>query len=442
MKYSRYNFLTTIDQEKVIFNTRTSFFSIVNDAVFAELQRLKYLLDFSMEEVRLSESSKEAFIKSKVFVQKHEDDYFFSTKKFLYYKNSFAKDEIGLVIAPTFACNFKCVYCYEHDLPTYVMNEATQDRLLEFVKQHQTEGKMDVNLCWHGGEPLLAFDCIKRLLTKMEDEPTIHLKSHAMVSNGYLLDDEKCHFLKEHNLDLIQITIDGREVIHDNSRIHKSGKPTYHTILENVERVFRIMPECQVVIRVNVHAQNKEDFPMLYKELSERWKGQNFMIQMTYAGNDGDDSCKVECFPERERYAYLHQLYKEYGIKDEFLSIKPQKGGCTASCINTFVIGPWGEIYKCWVDVGKKDKVVGNIHSDLADSYLVPVYTVDCNMFDDPKCQACTFAPMCDGGCILRRYNEKYNDMPYDFCAFTPESFAELLHLQLDLIKEKKRSKL
>lgn len=62
----------------------------------------------------------------------------------------------------------------------------------------------------------------------------------------------------------------------------------------------------------------------------------------------------------------------------------------------TFVIGPFGELYKCWVDVGRKEKIIGSIY---------------------------------DGGCILRRYNQTHHGIPYEPCPVKEEDYVELLEL-------------
>lgn len=85
------------------------------------------------------------------------------------------------------------------------MTEDTEDELIKFI-QSFTLAK-ELHICWHGGEPLIGFKSIKRILTKIKDNK-INLAVHSMVSNGFLFDRDKCLFLKEHNLSSIQISID------------------------------------------------------------------------------------------------------------------------------------------------------------------------------------------------------------------------------------------
>lgn len=130
---------------------------------------------------------------------------------------------------------------------------------------------------------------------------------------------------------------------------------------------------------------------------------------------------------DKGKIAYVRSLYETYGIKDIDVVTKPQVGGCAASCTNTFVIGPSGEIYKCWVDVGKKDRIVSNIFDGKLSNYLFSSYTVGSDIFSDQKCKNCVFMPMCDGGCIIRRYNKNHFHIPYDPCPLDENDFLALL---------------
>ena len=127
------------------------------------------------------------------------------------------------------------------------MDNVVEDKVIEFIKL--SENCSNLKLCRHGGEPLIAFDNIKRFLNKVKKDDKIKITTHSMVSNGFLLDREKCVFLNDHNLNSIQITIDGLKENHDKSRVHKSGCSTFNTIINNVENVFELIPQCHVIIR-------------------------------------------------------------------------------------------------------------------------------------------------------------------------------------------------
>lgn len=426
MKFSRYNYLR--ESEKygtLLYNTRTNFLISLNSQAASKLESLSKLDDFSPDTTGFDSEVLGRLIRGKVLVEQNEDDDFYELKKFLRYKQAFTQNTLGLVLVPTFICNFRCPYCYEGNLPKLTMTEEVLDGIYAFIKK---KGQNNINICWHGGEPLIAFDKIVSFLNRIEKDEHLKICSHSMVTNAFLLDQEKCKILNDYNLQRIQITVDGNKEYHNKSRIHKSGMPTYDTIIRNIENVFRYMPYCHVIIRVNLYSENRDVFPKLHQELKERWENKNYSLYIAFV-NDINNSCKVACLAEKGKMSFIRSLYESYGIKDIHVSAQPQVGGCAASCMNSYVIGPSGEIYKCWVDVGKKEKIVSNIFDGKLSNYIMSSYTVGSDMFSDDKCRTCVFMPICDGGCIVRRYNQKHNNVPYDPCPINEDEILSLMEL-------------
>ena len=426
MKFSRYNYLKYSERfGYLLFNTRTKYFLSLSQELFHKLDKLSKLKNIEKGISDLAPEIWSQLVNGKVIVGNNEDDDFYELKKYLRYKQAFSCNSIGLVVVPTFACNFKCPYCYEDNLPNITMKTEVVEAIYSFIKKLKQN---NVDLCWHGGEPLLAFDSIVSFLNKIGNDCDIVLRSHSMVSNGFLLDKTKCQILNEFHLGRIQITIDGNKDYHDKSRIHKAGIPTYDTIIQNVENVFQYIPDCQVIIRINLHNENKDSFPALYKDLKRKWHAQKFIFNISFV-NDVNASCKIACLADKGKISYIRSLYELYGIKDISLSVQPQIGGCTASCVNSYVIGPLGEIYKCWADVGLKGKIVSDIFNGKLSNYLLPSYTVGSDMFSDEKCKMCAFMPMCDGGCIVRRFNQKHYQTSYEPCPIDEEGILSLMEL-------------
>lgn len=426
MIFSRYNYLKSSKKiGSFLFNTRTKFFVSLSECVYSKLIDVSDGHEFDVESLNLSQNIVEQFVKGKVFVETCEDDDFYELKKFLRYKQAFSQNRLGLVLVPTFTCNFKCPYCYEDNLPHLSMGNEVIDAIISFIKN---KGQNNIDICWHGGEPLIAFDKIVSFLNRLNKENGLKLCSHSMVTNGFLLDEHKCKVLNSHRLSRIQITIDGDREYHNKSRLHKSGATTYDTIMANIENVFNYMPECHVIIRVNLHSENKEAFPKLYKEIKTSFGNKNYSINIAFV-NDVNNSCRVACLADKGKAAYVRTLYESYGITDIDTPANPQIGGCTASCTNSYVIGPSGEIYKCWVDVGKKERVISNVFDGKLFNYIYSSYTVGSDMFSDDRCKNCVFMPICDGGCIIRRYNSKHFHIPYDPCPIDENDFLSLLEL-------------
>ena len=434
MEISKYN--TFFKSEKhgfFLYSSLTNSFMKLNEDLYNLLLTIKEKKD------SLNKIDKEiiaALTKSKVIVEENYDDNFFIQKQYLSYLASFSENGMGVIIVPTMSCNFACPYCYEKDVPTEIMTDEVQDKIIKFIINNNNNNNKGISLCWHGGEPLVAFNRMIKILDKLRDE-NISLSSHDLVTNGYLLNREKCEILKKYNLNSIQITIDGLPDEHNKSRIHKTGVPTYDTIVNNIDLFTELLPDCQVNIRVNVHDSNKKDFPKLYKELSTRWKGKNCYIYMKYVTDN--DHCKVKCLSHKEKINFVSDLYLTHKMSNINFFPENQDFGCAATTQNTFIFGPFGEMYKCWADVGRDDRIVGNVNDGLTNISLLSEYMVGTNMFSDPKCKNCHIMPICSGGCPLIRYENKYLEKNNNVCPIDLNDLPKLLELHYEQHLEKKQ---
>mgnify|MGYP001351535671 CR=1 FL=1 len=424
MIYSRYNFLLNSSKYGLfIYNSVYNSFFKIKRELFDQLSRIK---NNPNDIKNLDKDTFNFLINNKILVNHNEDDSYIIKKKYLSYLKSFSEDSLGIIIVPTMNCNFACPYCYEDGLPKDIMTEEIQKKVIRFIESFNC-AKNDVQLCWHGGEPLLAFNAMVRILDKLYSNPNIKITRHDMVTNGYLLTKDKIEILRKYNLGYVQITIDGLEEDHNKSRPLKSGLPTFRKIIENVEYILNYHPECFVNIRINVHENNKERIHLLYTELTDKWKNFNCYIHMVYVSPY--NHCKVECVKLSERIPFFRDMYRKYGVNNIDFFPKKEEYGCSATNQNSYIIGPFGELYKCWVDVGKPEHVIGTVDDKIANLSLVSEYLVGTDMFGDEKCQKCFLFPVCDGGCNLIRYEAKIKNQPFNNCPIETDDFSTLLEL-------------
>ena len=94
------------------------------------------------------------------------------------------------------------------------------------------------------------------------------------------------------------------------------------------------------------------------------------------------------------------------------------KKGCSANGINAYIIGPSGEIYKCWNDVSNPNKIVGYINQKkIININLLSKYIVGSSCFEDEKCKDCFFLPICSGGCAWYRMKNFFEKGEYNLCS-------------------------
>jgi uncharacterized protein len=134
-------------------------------------------------------------------------------------------------------CNLDCRYCFylhkENFFPKGEKFQMSDETLENFVRQYiESQQVPEINFAWQGGEPtLLGVKFFRKVieLQKKYAQPGKTV-SNAFQTNGVLLDDEWCEFLKEHDF-LIGLSIDGPREMHDKYRVDKGGKPTFDRVM-------------------------------------------------------------------------------------------------------------------------------------------------------------------------------------------------------------------
>lgn len=162
--------------------------------------------------------------------------------RYMKLSKSFQTERLSLVIAPTLYCNFACPYCYEKDLPNWQMKDDVVDGIIDFIKQREEKFKF-LEICWHGGEPLVAINVIEKILGRIKNETKLELKEHSIVTNGSLFSEKVFDCFSKFPLGYVQITIDGNEQTHNLNRISKNGKATFETIVHNIDLLTEKFPK-------------------------------------------------------------------------------------------------------------------------------------------------------------------------------------------------------
>jgi uncharacterized protein len=162
-----------------------------------------------------------------------------------------------LLAKPTGAiCNLDCAYCFflekEHLYPgsRFRMPDDVLERYIrQLIEAHQTD---QVTIAWQGGEPtLMGLDFFRRaveLADKYRRPGMTFL--HTMQTNGTLLDDAWCEFLKANDF-LIGISIDGPREMHDLYRVDKGGAPTFDRVMRGLRLLQKHGVEYNILTTVN-----------------------------------------------------------------------------------------------------------------------------------------------------------------------------------------------
>lgn len=247
---------------------------------------------------------------------------------------------------PTTGCNFACPYCFEERKPNVSMSDRVARQLIGFIKGHPNA--KSINLTWYGGEPLLAFGRIQQLLEAFKTELSIPIAKHHMVTNGYLLTPDVAEIMAKHGLQSVQITLDGPAERHNRTRCLKgSSAATYDRIVGNVDSLLQHHSQIRVSLRVNVNKVNAGDFFPLYTQLAERWQGKNIYIYPGFIRQDTPDGRRLcsSCITVDDGPEFFSMLRNRGANLNHRTKLVDK--GCMANQINSYIVGPKGEIYKC-----------------------------------------------------------------------------------------------
>ncbi len=134
------------------------------------------------------------------------------------------------------ACNLNCSYCfYLHKLDLLQTSSRwhmTDEVLEQVIKQHiEGHNSPEIIFSWQGGEPtLLGVDFFRKViaLQKKYCPPHQHCEND-LQTNGTLLNDEWCAFLKENDF-LVGLSIDGPKHLHDHYRVDAANRGTFERV--------------------------------------------------------------------------------------------------------------------------------------------------------------------------------------------------------------------
>jgi uncharacterized protein len=157
------------------------------------------------------------------------------------------------------ACNMRCDYCFflkkEKLYPGSrfrMTDEVMESYVRQTIEAHQTP---QVTIAWQGGEPtLMGLDFFRRSVEVEKEclKPGMQVEN-TVQTNGVLVDEEWCRFLRENNF-LVGLSLDGPKELHDAYRRDKAG----NSVFDRVLRAARLMQEHKVDFNIlcTVNAAN------------------------------------------------------------------------------------------------------------------------------------------------------------------------------------------
>ena len=319
-------------------------------------------------------------------------------------------------------CNMRCAYCYYLEKGKFSAH-AKQSRmsfaLLEkLIRQTIEAGDGAVSFTWHGGEPTLAGLDFYRKVVDLERKylPRGWEVWNNLQTNGLLLNDAWCRFLRENRFD-VGVSIDGASWIHDKNRRDIGGAGTYQRTVRAVRRLQAAGIQPDLLCTVTSDASG--DPLGVYRGLREL--GTGWVQFIPIVARDENGGLSPESVTGEGYGDFLCAVFDEWAAHD-LGSLDVQLFAETArvwaggaadlcwmapTCGRVLIAEEDGAVYACdhFVDDGHR---LGNLAAGRLDTLANSGRQF---AFGDAKrdtltaeCRRCPWLACCNGGCPKDRF--------------------------------------
>lgn len=306
----------------------------------------------------------------------------------------------------TNSCNLDCPYCYINKTKGSMTWDIAKQAIDALTETAVLEKRPGVMIKLAGGEPLLKFPLIKRVVKygKQHGEKYGIKNQFHLITNGTLITQGVVEFLKENDVK-ISISLDGIGAYNDQQRFYPNQKGSFETI----DKGMRMLKEQGMTpfVLITVTSHSLAGLPNFTRYLLKNNIGFRYSL---YRGSDNLDPKNVN---PKEAIKILNQCYDlfEQNLPEndlmffhQFCDIKftkKRKRNCGIGS-NGIIIGHKGQVAICQILL---DQPVGDISRSTnllkivknQNQFNAKDHTVD----DKLECKNCLWRYICSGGCPL-----------------------------------------
>ena len=228
-----------------------------------------------------------------------------------YYKSNLS----SITLQVTQNCNLRCAYCIYSG--SYVnrthnnkrMQLETAIKAVDFLYRHSSQSHI-ISIGFYGGEPLLEFDLIQKVVDYAEGLFKGKSLQFLMTTNATLLSVEKARYLREHKFHLT-ISLDGPQSIHNKNRIFAgSNKGSFQVIMNNLKKIKEDDPQALKDISFNAVIDMNQDTSCS----NEFFLHYDLVKEMDVGGNYVDSSNKKDQAPSAPPQFYIDTYYELFKL--------------------------------------------------------------------------------------------------------------------------------
>ncbi len=191
MKFSKFNLVIFDDKKKqnVLFNTLYGECFIADDKIIESINK---------NDIHILGKELISELKAKsIIIDDHINENYYI--EYFHNKSKFNTDTLSFTILLTWACNLRCVYCYEGagDIRNKSLNSEECQSVIVYIKNHINSIRpRNVSIMLFGGEPLMNMSAAELILTQIDEyclENNIYFYT-SIITNGVLFDEDKIEF--------------------------------------------------------------------------------------------------------------------------------------------------------------------------------------------------------------------------------------------------------
>ncbi len=279
---------------------------------------------------------------------------------------------------------------------------ASQDRLIDFIKENFPRHKKSLLLDFYGGEPLLSAGLIKYISRALNPFAASRGASYGftLVTNGSLFTRQMAEELVPCGLQGVKISLDGPAETHDRSRPFKMGAGSFAAVVRNIKDTYGLV---KIGIGGNYTRDNYEKFPLLLDYLTGEGLGPDKIATVKFdpvmkhrEGNLAPPDYREGCMSINEPWLINAAAHlREEILKRGYNTQKLMPLTCMVESQDSYVVNYNGVIYKCPGFIGKEGYEVGDLRTGLRgdkSSYKPGIWK-------NEECVECEYLPLCYGGC-------------------------------------------
>lgn len=250
------------------------------------------------------------------------------------------------VLGVTEQCNLRCAYCcYSGSYPgnrvhsPRAMSESDVESILNFIDEMSPD--CDIRLSFYGGEPLLNFSVVKRMVVQAV-KCWGNRVTFSISTNATLLAEEVVDWLVAKNIELA-ISIDGVGEYHDENRIDSKGKGSFARVRKALQYIYAHYPDYYNRLTI---IMTRPSFDSIDK-VAESWHNDALLRNLTptmingLAPNFEVGVNEADYNSLREMYTKLLDVYEQH---QDWNVLKVLFSQCVAYWHNRPILSPSGPV--------------------------------------------------------------------------------------------------